>query len=171
MDEHSTNLVIVLQSRLANISMGFKEALEIRTEVCGIRHELLEPSKKGVIVNLVRLFLQMAEHASIKEEAGSVTSVESEQSIPAASHYRSATSSTISSATPNECAIISPEYVKVANWSRPYDASTTSLQQQYISERKEVAIHTTTEPNASILSATITSPTTVSQYNGYGPIQ
>ncbi|KAI8599879.1 syntaxin 5 [Dissophora ornata] len=32
MDEHSTNLVIVLQSRLANISMGFKEALETRTE-------------------------------------------------------------------------------------------------------------------------------------------
>ncbi|KAG0322343.1 cis-Golgi t-SNARE syntaxin [Dissophora globulifera] len=32
MDEHSTNLVIILQSRLANISMGFKEALEIRTE-------------------------------------------------------------------------------------------------------------------------------------------
>jgi len=34
MDEHSTNLVIILQSRLANITMGFKEALEIRTEVC-----------------------------------------------------------------------------------------------------------------------------------------
>ena len=33
MDEHSTNLVIILQSRLANTSMGFKEALEIRTEV------------------------------------------------------------------------------------------------------------------------------------------
>ncbi|KAI1297751.1 cis-Golgi t-SNARE syntaxin [Mortierella claussenii] len=32
MDEHSTNLVIILQSRLANTSMGFKEALEIRTE-------------------------------------------------------------------------------------------------------------------------------------------
>ncbi|KAG0020725.1 cis-Golgi t-SNARE syntaxin [Entomortierella chlamydospora] len=32
MDEHSTSLVIILQSRLANISMGFKEALEIRTE-------------------------------------------------------------------------------------------------------------------------------------------
>ncbi|KAF9425810.1 cis-Golgi t-SNARE syntaxin [Podila epigama] len=32
MDEHSANLVIILQSRLANTSMGFKEALEIRTE-------------------------------------------------------------------------------------------------------------------------------------------
>ncbi|KAF9907342.1 cis-Golgi t-SNARE syntaxin [Lobosporangium transversale] len=32
MDEHSTNLVIILQSRLANTSMGFKEALEIRSE-------------------------------------------------------------------------------------------------------------------------------------------
>ncbi|KAF9193209.1 hypothetical protein BGZ51_003958 [Haplosporangium sp. Z 767] len=32
MDEHSTNLVIILQSKLANTSMGFKEALEIRTE-------------------------------------------------------------------------------------------------------------------------------------------
>ncbi|KAF9094204.1 cis-Golgi t-SNARE syntaxin [Mortierella sp. AD031] len=32
MDEHSTNLVIILQSRLANTSMGFKDALEIRTE-------------------------------------------------------------------------------------------------------------------------------------------
>ncbi|KAF9197787.1 cis-Golgi t-SNARE syntaxin [Haplosporangium sp. Z 27] len=32
MDEHSANLVIILQSRLANASMGFKEALEIRTE-------------------------------------------------------------------------------------------------------------------------------------------
>ncbi|KAF9134047.1 hypothetical protein BGW39_008266 [Mortierella sp. 14UC] len=33
MDEHSTNLVIILQSKLANTSMGFKEALEIRTEL------------------------------------------------------------------------------------------------------------------------------------------
>lgn len=33
MDEHSTNLVIILQSKLANTSMGFKEALEIRSEV------------------------------------------------------------------------------------------------------------------------------------------
>lgn len=32
MDEHSSNLVIILQSKLANASMGFKEALEIRTE-------------------------------------------------------------------------------------------------------------------------------------------
>ncbi|KAG0291783.1 cis-Golgi t-SNARE syntaxin [Linnemannia gamsii] len=32
MDEHSTNLVIILQSKLANTSMGFKEALEIRSE-------------------------------------------------------------------------------------------------------------------------------------------
>ncbi|KAF9921301.1 cis-Golgi t-SNARE syntaxin [Linnemannia zychae] len=32
MDEHSTNLVIILQSKLANISMAFKEALETRTE-------------------------------------------------------------------------------------------------------------------------------------------
>jgi len=33
MDEHSGNVVIILQSKLANTSMGFKEALEIRTEV------------------------------------------------------------------------------------------------------------------------------------------
>ncbi|KAG9321735.1 hypothetical protein KVV02_005081 [Mortierella alpina] len=32
MDEHSANLVIILQSKLANTSMGFKEALEIRSE-------------------------------------------------------------------------------------------------------------------------------------------
>ncbi|KAG0051008.1 hypothetical protein BGZ83_004225 [Gryganskiella cystojenkinii] len=32
MDEHSGNVVIILQSKLANTSMGFKEALEIRTE-------------------------------------------------------------------------------------------------------------------------------------------
>ncbi|KAK3813602.1 MAG: t-SNARE [Linnemannia gamsii] len=32
MDEHSSNLVIILQSKLANTSMGFKEALEIRSE-------------------------------------------------------------------------------------------------------------------------------------------
>ncbi|KAF9947639.1 hypothetical protein BGZ70_002580, partial [Mortierella alpina] len=32
MDEHSANLVIILQSKLANTSLGFKEALEIRSE-------------------------------------------------------------------------------------------------------------------------------------------
>ncbi|KAG0352003.1 cis-Golgi t-SNARE syntaxin [Podila minutissima] len=32
MDEHSANVVIILQSKLANTSMGFKEALELRTE-------------------------------------------------------------------------------------------------------------------------------------------
>ncbi|KAG0347096.1 cis-Golgi t-SNARE syntaxin [Podila humilis] len=32
MDEHSSNLVIILQSKLANTSMGFKEALELRSE-------------------------------------------------------------------------------------------------------------------------------------------
>jgi len=33
MDEHSANVVIILQSKLANTSMGFKEALELRSEV------------------------------------------------------------------------------------------------------------------------------------------
>ncbi|KAF9382356.1 cis-Golgi t-SNARE syntaxin [Podila verticillata] len=32
MDEHSANVVIILQSKLANTSMGFKEALELRSE-------------------------------------------------------------------------------------------------------------------------------------------
>jgi len=31
--EHSDNVVVLLQSKLANTSMGFKEVLEIRTQV------------------------------------------------------------------------------------------------------------------------------------------
>jgi syntaxin 5 len=33
-DEHSENVVVLLQSKLANTSMGFKDVLEIRTQVC-----------------------------------------------------------------------------------------------------------------------------------------
>jgi syntaxin 5 len=32
-DEHSENVVVLLQSRLASASMGFKDLLEIRTQV------------------------------------------------------------------------------------------------------------------------------------------
>lgn len=32
-NEHSDNVVVLLQSKLANTSMGFKEVLEIRTQV------------------------------------------------------------------------------------------------------------------------------------------
>ena len=33
LQEHSDNVVVLLQSKLANTSMGFKEVLEIRTQV------------------------------------------------------------------------------------------------------------------------------------------
>ena len=33
LNEHSENVVVLLQSKLANTSMGFKEVLEIRTQV------------------------------------------------------------------------------------------------------------------------------------------
>jgi syntaxin 5 len=33
LNEHSDNVVVLLQSKLANTSMGFKEVLEIRTQV------------------------------------------------------------------------------------------------------------------------------------------
>lgn len=33
LDEHSDNVVVLLQSKLANTSMGFKDVLEIRTQV------------------------------------------------------------------------------------------------------------------------------------------
>ena len=36
MNEHSDNVVVLLQSKLANTSMGFKEVLEIRTQVTSI---------------------------------------------------------------------------------------------------------------------------------------
>jgi len=39
MDEHSGNVVIILQSKLANTSMGFKEALEIRSEVMNVHRK------------------------------------------------------------------------------------------------------------------------------------
>jgi len=32
-DEHSSNVVVMLQSKLANTSMNFKDVLEIRTQV------------------------------------------------------------------------------------------------------------------------------------------
>ena len=34
MNEHNDNVVVLLQSKLANTSMGFKEVLEIRTQAC-----------------------------------------------------------------------------------------------------------------------------------------
>lgn len=33
-DEHNNNVVMMLQSKLADTSMGFKDVLEIRTQVC-----------------------------------------------------------------------------------------------------------------------------------------
>jgi syntaxin 5 len=33
-DEHNNNVVILLQNKLADISMTFKDVLEIRTQVC-----------------------------------------------------------------------------------------------------------------------------------------
>jgi len=33
LNEHNDNVVVLLQSKLANTSMGFKEVLEIRTQV------------------------------------------------------------------------------------------------------------------------------------------
>ena len=51
LNEHSDNVVVLLQSKLANTSLGFKEVLEIRTQVpsyLGIRlmgeHESFERS-------------------------------------------------------------------------------------------------------------------------------
>lgn len=35
-DEHNHNVVMLLQSKLANTSMGFKDVLEIRTQVSGL---------------------------------------------------------------------------------------------------------------------------------------
>ena len=32
-DEHNSNVVMLLQSRLANMGMGFKDVLELRTQV------------------------------------------------------------------------------------------------------------------------------------------
>lgn len=32
-DEHNSNVVMLLQSKLANTSMGFKDVLEVRTQV------------------------------------------------------------------------------------------------------------------------------------------
>lgn len=37
--EHSSNVVVALQSKLANTSMSFKDVLEIRTEVKDIQDE------------------------------------------------------------------------------------------------------------------------------------
>ena len=36
-DEHSDNVVVLLQSKLANTSMGFKDILEIRTQVSQVK--------------------------------------------------------------------------------------------------------------------------------------
>jgi syntaxin 5 len=38
LNEHNDNVVVLLQSKLANTSMGFKEVLEIRTQVQQILH-------------------------------------------------------------------------------------------------------------------------------------
>ena len=35
-DEHSSNVVVMLQSKLASTSMSFKDVLEIRTQVLNI---------------------------------------------------------------------------------------------------------------------------------------
>lgn len=33
-EEHNSNVVMMLQSRLADMGMGFKDVLELRTQVC-----------------------------------------------------------------------------------------------------------------------------------------
>jgi syntaxin 5 len=38
LNEHNDNVVVLLQSKLANTSMGFKEVLEIRTQVQQLLH-------------------------------------------------------------------------------------------------------------------------------------
>ncbi|KAF9948427.1 cis-Golgi t-SNARE syntaxin [Mortierella alpina] len=52
MDEHSANLVIILQSKLANTSMGFKEALEIRTEVGSQLPNSMNDQESGQQLNM-----------------------------------------------------------------------------------------------------------------------
>jgi syntaxin 5 len=37
-EEHSHNVVVLLQNRLADTSMTFKDVLEVRTQVCNIVH-------------------------------------------------------------------------------------------------------------------------------------
>lgn len=37
-EEHNSNVVMMLQSRLANMGMGFKDVLELRTQVSRILH-------------------------------------------------------------------------------------------------------------------------------------
>jgi syntaxin 5 len=44
-DEHSDNVVVLLQSKLANTSMGFKDVLEIRTQVCLLKMALMKNMK------------------------------------------------------------------------------------------------------------------------------
>jgi syntaxin 5 len=40
-DEHNSNVVMLLQSRLANMGMGFKDVLELRTQVGLLRATVL----------------------------------------------------------------------------------------------------------------------------------
>lgn len=39
-EEHNANVVMMLQSKLADTSLGFKDVLEIRTQVGGARHDV-----------------------------------------------------------------------------------------------------------------------------------
>ena len=41
-EEHNSNVVMMLQSRLADMGMGFKDVLELRTQVSEIRDCLAE---------------------------------------------------------------------------------------------------------------------------------
>ena len=59
-DEHSDTVVVLLQSKLANTSMGFKDVLEIRTQV----QDLI-----GVCVTDVRILkLQKIDQSSLSQE-------------------------------------------------------------------------------------------------------
>lgn len=50
MDEHSHNVVMMLQSKLATTSMTFKDVLEVRTQVCLILvHETRATDRPGRI--------------------------------------------------------------------------------------------------------------------------
>ncbi|KAF8932295.1 cis-Golgi t-SNARE syntaxin [Dissophora ornata] len=73
MDEHSTNLVIVLQSRLANISMGFKEALETRTEYVQQRSTAIE-AVESTLQELGGIFQQLAQ--MVAEQRDTVQRIE-----------------------------------------------------------------------------------------------
>ncbi|KAG0198298.1 hypothetical protein BGX28_008263, partial [Mortierella sp. GBA30] len=82
MDEHSANLVIILQSRLANTSMGFKEALEIRTEYVQNRSTAIE-AVESTLQELGGIFQQLAQMVAEQRDT-----VQSLVEIEVAKHHR-----------------------------------------------------------------------------------